>query len=58
MKKILPLLIIGVLLLTSCSLGGLNTRRQFFTSNDRTIANEKFEKIIEAIQNAGEIPRV
>ena len=26
-------------------------RRQFFTSNDSMIANERFEKVIEAIQN-------
>ena len=51
MKKTFPLLIVIILLLTSCSFGGSDMRKDFFAMNDNKVANECFEKIIEAIQN-------
>ena len=51
MKKIVLLLLAVTLLFTSCSYGGSRVRRDFFTSDDRGIANERFEQVIEAIQN-------
>ena len=51
MKKDFLLLLFVIILLTSCSLGDLGMRKDFFTANDQKIANERFEKIIESIQN-------
>lgn len=52
MKKIYSLLlVVSILLLTSCSLEGFGMRKKFFSTNDSEIANDCFEKVIEAIQN-------
>ena len=37
-------------LLTSCSIGNSNMRKMFFARNDKQIANERFEALIDAIQ--------
>ncbi len=37
-------------LLTSCSIGNSNMRKMFFARNNKQIANERFETLIDAIQ--------
>lgn len=52
MRKVyLSLLIILVLLLTSCSSGDSNMVRDLFRKNEREAANERFEELVKAIQN-------
>ena len=52
MRKVyLSLLIILVLLLTSCSSGDSNMVRDLFRKNERETANERFEELVKAIQN-------
>ena len=53
MKKIRRLfpLITLMLLLTSCSMGDSNMRKMFFARNDKQIANEQLEALLEAIQS-------
>ena len=52
MRKVyLTLLIILVLLLTSCSSGDSNMVRDLFRKNEREAANERFEELVKAIQN-------
>lgn len=51
MKRVLILLIATVILLSSCSFGDFNMRKDMFSMNDNKVANESFEKIIVAIQN-------
>lgn len=50
MKRIILLLIVITLFFTSCSLGGSHMFGKLFRS-DKEIANESFEKILNAIQN-------
>lgn len=52
MRKIWGLLSLTTLirLLTSCSIGNSNMRKMFFARNDKQIANERFEALIDAIQ--------
>ena len=52
MRKIWGLLSLTtlILLLTSCSIGDSNMRKMFFARNDKQIANERFETLIDAIQ--------
>lgn len=51
MKKIWAgVLAAAVLLLTACSAEEAAMRKKFFTRNDKAIANERFEALIDAIQ--------
>ena len=53
MRKVyLSLLIILVLLLTSCSSGDSNMVRDLFRKNEREAANERFEELVKAIQDS------
>lgn len=49
-RRLLPLITL-MLLLTSCSMGDSNMRKMFFARNDKQIANEQLEALLEAIQS-------
>ena len=53
MRKIWRLLSLTtlILLLTSCSIGNSNMRKMFFARNNKQIANEQLEALLEAIQS-------
>ena len=49
-RRLLPLITL-MLLLTSCSMGDSNMRKMFFARNNKQIANEQLEALLEAIQS-------
>lgn len=49
-RRLLPLITL-MLLLTSCSMGDSNMRKMLFARNDKQIANEQLEALLEAIQS-------
>lgn len=51
MKKLLLILLPIVMLLSSCSFGGLGVNKSSFFQDDRTMANDTLEKVLIAIQN-------